>query len=212
MWSRGNRERLNKMGKRGGSSSYLLLHECFRWWGKKYARRRGAASFQREREKKPPQGWSPVLIHSLKEPPQEEEEEGSQAGIPEMIYTVAVLEKRRPALQANSLAVENQSWRRQRKEPCRWKMQPAFSPLCFVSARISSMQEERSEEREEDGQAESLCAERCDQADVPFLSQENRPMGFDAVPHQHEHDKHQQHAHDAHWSDRYVQTRAPRST
>ena len=59
------------------------------------------------------------------------------------------------------------------------------------------MQEERSEEREEDGQAESLCAERCDRVDVPFRSHENRPMAFDAVPHQHEHDKHQR-AHDFH--------------
>lgn len=139
------------------------------------------------RYKMPPRGWSPVLMRSLNELPEEEEEgiqwaeeeEGSQADIPEMWYTVAVSETQHPALQANSLAVEDQSWSRQRREPCCWKMQPAFSPLCFVSARITTVEEERrSEEREEDGQGERLCDERCIQVDVPLLSHKNRPMGF----------------------------------
>lgn len=59
-----------------------------------------------------PRSWSPVRMHSLNEPPKKEgeaeeeeeekiqwaEEESSQAGIPEIRYTVAVLAKQGPAL------------------------------------------------------------------------------------------------------------------
>ncbi len=39
-------------------------------------------------------------------------------------------------------------------------------------------EERRGEEREEDGQGERLCDERCIQADVLLLSHKKRPMGF----------------------------------
>lgn len=57
-------------------------------------------------------------------------------------------------------------------------MLPAFSPLCVVSARIITVVEE---EREEDGQGQRRCDERCIQVDVPLLSHKNRPISF--APH-----------------------------
>ncbi|MEQ2233983.1 hypothetical protein ILYODFUR_027314 [Ilyodon furcidens] len=53
-----------------------------------------------------------------------------------------------------------------------WLMQPAFSPLCMVSARITTVEEEE-EEEEEDSQRE-----RCIQTDVPLLSYKTGPVGF----------------------------------
>lgn len=135
--------------------------------------------FQQDKKKKMlPQGWSPVLMRSLNEQRREEEEEeriqwaeeeegeeDSQAGIPETWYTVAVPAKQRTA------PVVDQSRRMQKKEPhcccychcCCWRMQPAFSPLCFVSARIITVEEEEeakeekwADEREEDRHAMSI--------------------------------------------------------
>lgn len=93
-----------------------------------------------------------------------------------MIYSCKQpLQKERPAGRVDSLAVEDQSRRRQKREPCCWRMQQAFSPLCVVSARITTVEEER----EEDGRGERLCDERCIQVDAPLLShkKKNRPMG-----------------------------------
>lgn len=74
---------------------------------------------------------------------------------------------------ADGVAVQDQSWKKKKRtEPGCWRMQPAFSPLCVVSARITTVDEEE-EEREEDGQRE-----RCIQPDVPLLSYKTGPVGF----------------------------------
>lgn len=139
--------------------------------------------------KTPPQGWSPVLMRSLNEPAEEEEDiRGRRRRAARLVFQRcdiqlrAVSQKQRPAVQGSSLAVEDQSWRRQKREPCCWRMQPTFSPLCVVSARITTVEEaRRREEREEDGRGERVCDERCIQVDGPLLSHKNRPMSF--APH-----------------------------
>lgn len=50
-----------------------------------------------------------------------------------------------------SRADEDQSWRRQKRESCCWRMQQVFSPLCVVSARITTVEEERRGEGGEGG-------------------------------------------------------------
>lgn len=125
---------------------------CYQWSYQLPARQ------GKKKKKTPPQGWSPVLMRSLNELAEEEveeegiqgaEEEGSQAGIPEMWCTVA--QSYRNGILLYSRADEDQSWRRQKRESCCWRMHQVFSPLCVVSARITTVEEERRGEGGEGG-------------------------------------------------------------
>lgn len=158
---------------------------CYQWSYQLPARQ------GKKKKKKPPQGWSPVLMRSLNELAEEEveeegiqgaEEEGSQAGIPEMWCTVAgSLTETASCCTAGLTRIRAGGGRRESPAAEGCTKYLVLCALCQQGLPPWRRRGEEREEREEDGQGERLCDERCIQVDAPLLLHENRPMGF--APH-----------------------------